>query len=399
MISTRFAGLDGVSLEAAKLAPVIEAAGHDVAWFAGELGGTFRPGLEAPGAHFAGEPNASLQARAFGSEIHDPGLEAEIRNRASELKRDVLRFLREFEIDAACVHNALSIPMQLPLAVALTEALAEMGTRVVGHHHDFGWERPRFSRCAVPNIVPAFFPPDIDGMRHIVINSLAQRGLAERTGIRATLLPNILDFESGPARPCDGPAFRRAAGIPDDATVLLQPTRIIERKGIEATIHLAAALGPTTVVAFSHDADRDGEYWRALQALAGDLRVEMVFCPVAPDDAGGSPWLGDAFAAADIVCFPSIQEGYGNALVEALFFKRPLLVNRYEVYTADIAPMGVRAVEMDGEITGEVVAAVRELIASPDEVGEMVLHNYEVGVEHMSHRVVRERLIPLLEGE
>jgi len=44
MVSTRFAGTDGVTLEAAKLAAVLEAAGHRVAWFAGELGEEFRPG-------------------------------------------------------------------------------------------------------------------------------------------------------------------------------------------------------------------------------------------------------------------------------------------------------------------------------------------------------------------
>jgi hypothetical protein len=398
MISTRFAGLDGVSLEAAKLAPVIEAAGHEIAWFAGELGEGFTPGLQAPGVHFDGPSNAALQTRAFGSAVPDTDLEAEIHSRASELKPDVLRFLREFEIDVAYVHNVLSIPMQLPFAVALAGALVETGIRAVAHHHDFAWEKPRFDQCAVPEIVSAFFPPDIAGMRHLVINSVAQRSLGKRTGIEATLLPNVLDFNRGPRWACDGRRYRETAGIAEDATVLLQPTRIIDRKGIEATIHLAAELGPTAVVAFSHDADRDGDYWRMLQSLAGDLQVEIVFSPVAPDEARGSPWLGDAFAAADIVCFPSIQEGFGNALVEALFFKRPLFVRRYEVYVADIAPMGVRAVEMDDEVTDAVVAAVKDLIASPEKVEEMVLHNYEVGGEHMSYGVARERLIPLLEG-
>ncbi len=42
MVSTRFAGTDGVTLEAAKLAAVLEAAGHRVAWFAGELGEELR---------------------------------------------------------------------------------------------------------------------------------------------------------------------------------------------------------------------------------------------------------------------------------------------------------------------------------------------------------------------
>lgn len=396
MISTRFAGLDGVSLEAAKLAPVIEEAGHELSWFAGELGEEFTPGVEDPRVHFAGEENAALEARAFASGTPDPSVWGEIRWRASSLKPAIRSFLEG--IDVAYVHNSLSIPMQLPFAVAMTEAFEETGVQVVGHHHDFGWEKPRFAQCTVPEVVAEYFPPNLDNMNHGVINSLAQRGLAERTGIKATVLPNILDFERGPTRPAGGTTYRTAAGIEPDATLLLQPTRIIERKGIESTIRLAAALGPQAVVAFSHAADRDEKYWRRLVELADELAVRLVYSPAAPEASPESPWLGDAFEAADLVCFPSIQEGFGNALVETLFFRRPLFVNRYDVYVADIAPMGVQAIEMDGEVTTNVVEQVRALLDSPDAAAAMAEANYAVGLEHMSHHVMRERLLPLLEG-
>lgn len=397
MISTRFAGLDGVSLEAAKLAPVIEEAGHSIRWFAGELGPEFSPGTEVREAHFAAEANLALEARAFASSVPNRELMGEIRWRASALKPAIKVFLET--IDVAYIHNALSIPMQLPLAVALTESLAESGTRAVAHHHDFGWEKPRFSECAVPDIVERYFPPVAAGITHCVINSLAGDDLRERTGIVATLLPNILDFARGPQRPVDGSAFREAAGIATDATLLLQPTRIIRRKGIEHTIHLAAGLGPQATVAYSHAADRDEDYWEELQRLAAELGVTTVYSPVGPEDHTDGPWLGDAFAAADLVCFPSIQEGFGNALVEALFFRRPLFVNRYAVYTADIAPLGVQAVEMDHEVTSEVVSGVEELINSPGSTAAMVEANYQIGREHMSHEVIRQRLLPLLDGQ
>ncbi|MCP3976921.1 MAG: glycosyltransferase family 4 protein [bacterium] len=396
MISTRFAGLDGVSMEAAKLTPVIEQAGHEISWLAGELGPGFTPGVEVPALHFLDEDNLALEARAFASANADPTVAGEVRWRASSLKPAIRSFLEQ--IDVAYAHNVLSIPMQLPFAMALTEALEETGVRAVGHHHDFGWEKPRFAHCTVPQILSNYFPPALERMRHGVINSLAQRALAERTGIEATVLPNILDFERGPSRSVDGREYRRAASIEEGTIVLLQPTRILERKGIESTLRLAAGLGSRAVVAFSHAADRDVGYWQRLQQLAKELDVRMVYRPAASESADESPWLGDAFAAADLVCFPSIQEGFGNALVEALFFKRPIFVNRYEVYMADIAPMGVQAVEMDGEVTTDVVNEVRALLDSPDAAAAMVEANYEVGLEHMSHQVMRDRLLPLLEG-
>jgi hypothetical protein len=47
-----------------------------------------------------------------------------------------------------------------------------------------------------------------------------------------------------------------------------------------------------------------------------------------------------SYAHADFVTFPSLYEGFGNALVEAMYFRMPTLVNRYSVYVSDIAPLG-----------------------------------------------------------
>ncbi|HEV8373121.1 MAG TPA: hypothetical protein VGR68_07940 [Actinomycetota bacterium] len=96
MVSTRFAGTDGVTLEAAKLAEVLKEAGHEVVWFAGELG-------------------------------------------------------------------------------------------------------ERFQRTCVPEILETAFPPALAGMQHVVIQSSARDELARRRGVLATVLPNVMDFERGPA--------------------------------------------------------------------------------------------------------------------------------------------------------------------------------------------------------
>jgi hypothetical protein len=66
MVGTRFAGLDGVSLEADKLATVLEEAGHQVVWFAGALGDRFRPGLQYPPAHFGTPPSGPWRASCSG---------------------------------------------------------------------------------------------------------------------------------------------------------------------------------------------------------------------------------------------------------------------------------------------------------------------------------------------
>ena len=48
--------------------------------------------------------------------------------------------------------------------------------------------------------------------------------------------------------------------------------------------------------------------------------------------------LWDAYPHADLVTYPSLYEGFGNALLETIYFKRLAVVNRYPVYVADLAP-------------------------------------------------------------
>ena len=52
-ISTRLAGIDGVSLEASKWADVLERNGHNCFWFAGELDKDPQKSFLIPEAHFS----------------------------------------------------------------------------------------------------------------------------------------------------------------------------------------------------------------------------------------------------------------------------------------------------------------------------------------------------------
>ena len=42
------------------------------------------------------------------------------------------------------------------------------------------------------------FPPHLPAIQHVVINSSADNQLSLRTGISATIIPNVMDFENPP---------------------------------------------------------------------------------------------------------------------------------------------------------------------------------------------------------
>lgn len=382
LIGTRFAGLDGVTLESIKVADVLESLGHEVVWFGGLLASEFAPGVEVPEAFFDTTANRTINSQVFGSELCDDAILADIEATASAIQHRLAGFVGDHGVDVVMPQNALAIPMQLPLGVAIARYARQSGMPTIAHHHDFAWERSRFWPNAVAAYLAEAFPPTSPNISHLVINSIAGAELRQRTGARARLLPNIMDF-ANPPEPGDGAAFRKAAALTDRDRLILQPTRMVPRKGIEDTLDLAQRLeDPTIRVVVTHpEPDEGAGYIDELVSTADRLGVDFRIVPVGPETGVG---LADAYAAADLVAYPSRIEGFGNALLEAFYFRRPLLVNRYPVYVEDIGPRGVRAIEMDSSVTDEVVGAAERWLGDANEWAEAVAVNYRIGTEFFS---------------
>jgi len=259
-VSTRFAGTDGVTLEAGKWAEAFEQSGHKCFWFAGKLDRDPATSLAVPEAYFHHEENVWINERIFGTRLRTPDVTRKIHEQRSLLKRRLHDFIRMYDIDMLIAENVLTIPMHVPLGLALTETIAETQLPTVSHHHDFHWERLRFSVNAVRDYLRMAFPPDLPNIRHVVINSEAQEQLALRTGISSTVLPNVLDFKNPPKTdPARTQAFRRSIGVTKNDLMILQPTRIIQRKGIEYAIELVKELhDPRDKLVISHKAGDEG---------------------------------------------------------------------------------------------------------------------------------------------
>jgi glycosyltransferase involved in cell wall biosynthesis len=276
----------------------------------------------------------------------------------------------------------------------------------IGHHHDYWWERERFAQCVVPGLLDEAFPPDLPNIRHASINSLAAGELRRRRGITSLVVPNVFDFER--PRPRPHPATRRRMrtelGMNERGLLVVQPTRVVPRKGIELAIDLVSRLGdPESVLLITSPAGDEGLDYLVkieLRAERAGVRLRYAADRFEPDlegkPIGPAHTLHDAYLAADLVTYPSLYEGYGNALIEAIFYAKPVLVNRYPVYLSDIAPMGFRFVEIEGVVTQETVAEVRALLANPDRQRRIARRNFAIARRRLSYTVLRRRLRRLL---
>lgn len=405
-VSTRFAGTDGVSLEAAKWAQMLWDHQHVSYWFAGVLDRNPDVSVLVPEAFFDHEENRWINRRVFGVQKRTPYITGRIHALREYLKIKLYEFIAKFDIHILIVQNAVTIPMHVPLGLAITELIAESGIPTVAHHHDFYWERTRFSVNAVQDYLQMAFPPKLPNIQHVVINSIAQEALALRTGISSIVIPNVLDFENEP--PIDWEFtknFRQEMGFREDDILFLQPTRVVQRKGIEHAIDLVYALGdPRVKLIISHAAGDEGmDYLHWLQDYAADHNVDMRLISHHVSDKRG--WnedgtkcyaLWDVYPHCDFVTYPSTYEGFGNAFLEAIYFRKPLLVNRYDVFVRDIEPQGFDVVVMDGYVSERVVREVREILDSPERRRRMVEHNYAVATRHYSYSVLRRRLAFLI---
>jgi glycosyltransferase involved in cell wall biosynthesis len=267
------------------------------------------------------------------------------------------------DADLVVVENLCSLPLNLGAAEMTASYLA--GRRAILHHHDFPWQRAGFE-----GIGP--WPPDHPSWRHVTINELSRRELAER-GIQGMTVYNAVL----PPAPGDGKRARELLDLSPDTLLLLQPTRAIPRKNVPGGLRLAEALGAIYWLTGPAEDGYGPELERVLAGAACEVRRGM------PDDL----LMADAYEAADAVAYPSTWEGFGLPLIESALFRKPLAVGRFAM-ADELAVFGFRWFPADDP------AALRAWLEDPDP--ELLEHNLAVAQRHFSIDALADRLAEVL---
>jgi len=421
-ISTRIAGTDGVSLETEKWAEVFENEGFECFYFAGELDRPPQKSMFYEKAHFKHPEIKNLHNRCYGVTVRDRSITKQIYALKVEMKDALYAFIEKFNLELLVPENILTIPLNIPLGLALTEVISETGIPTIAHHHDFFWERQNFKTNAVWEYLNMAFPPHIPHIHHAVINTSADNQLSLRTGISPTVIPNVMDFDNPPptvvtnaagrvtgenrAPAEDGYAgnVRSELGVADDELLILQPTRVVKRKGIEHAIELVSRLNLKAKLVISHASGDEGyDYEHRVREYSRMMNVDTIFVSDIINHKRGTTADGrkiytlyDIYPHADLVTYPSNFEGFGNAFLEAIYFCKPILVNTYSIYSMDIKPKGFTVIEMDGYVSQATVDQARRVLNDAAYRRKSVVRNYNIATTYYSYTVLRRKLRNLL---
>jgi len=332
ILSYRLGMADGVSVTAAQWATALRRLGMHVRTVAG-----------------AGRPDVLLRGLAI--DARRPPSRPELRAALDDA-------------DVVIVDNVCSLPMNRAVGNAVAEHLG--GRPAVLRHHDLPWERDRYAGVED-------WPPHDPAWRHVTINELGRHSLAQRRRISATTIYHGFDERPCPAR---RGYVRRRLGVPDGPLVL-QPTRAVARKNVDAGIALTAALGGT----FWLTGPAEDGYAPVLHRLLRDSRV-----PVRRRLPPGIR-MADAYAACDAVVLPSSWEGFGLPLIESALHRRPIAVGDFPV-ARELAAFGFHW------FGARDPALLRRWLADPDPA--LLDRNEAIARRHFGIGALSERLHSLL---
>ncbi len=378
--------MDGVSLEIDKWKSALEGIGHKVYLLAGETSSNVEATI-IPELKLDHPKVKKIYQNSFQSLDDFPSEEEfsqEIYKIVSQIEEKIYSFIKKYSIDILDIENIWSLPFNITAAIAFYKVIKSTGIKVITHHHDFFWERSRYSNptCRkVKDILATYFPPKDKQIKHTVINSIAHHELKIRRGIDSVVIPNIFDFKGQEWKVDDyNYNFKKALGLNQKDIIILQATRIVSRKGIELAIDLVKELSKpenllllkekrfydrreidekSKVVLVLPNLIEDMEYFKLLKYKIKKENIDALFVSDMVDserkikDNKKIYSLWDTYLFADLVTYPSLYEGWGNQFLEAIKAKLPIVVFEYEVFKADIKPNGFRVISLGDKTKGK----------------------------------------------
>lgn len=431
---------DGVSLEIEKRANIFEKLNHKIYYLTGYSGVKSANIFILPEADLKTTFNRFFLDDVFYKKFCKQDLSIALYyQQEARIYHKLKKIFAAIQPDLIFIHNVFSHCYNLPFTTALLKFLDNQEIRTVAVHHDFWYERAQFQKPKqeyVKELLIGLPPKRHYILWHEVINSLAAKELLTRRKLQAKITGDYFDFTAKPIGYDNfNTDFLTTFAIEPNDVILLHATRITPRKAIENAFYFAHELERTlrlkaplkiknkvfqrhnrVVIFLPNFIEVDSlDYFRRLKLLAESLNLKVVF---AADKFAMirqrinnlkrySLW--DSYVYADLITYTSVQEGFGNQFLEAVYFRKLPIIYEYPVFKADIAKEGYRYVSLGDYITrrnglyrlplSQIKLAVEQTLnylTSPASLSSLTEHNFQLGMEHHDRNQLNQYLISIL---
>lgn len=430
IISGKLGDVDGVSLEVEKWTKILAEQGHELFTIAGKYAGDVEHVPEErrivdTALQFGGKKQLDYEKLVF-PHMHKraPHITADRRREiieslesdGNQVANQLFETIQSNDIDVIIGENTNAMPMTLLGGMGVYKLATERRMATIFHHHDFWWERSRFSHNHIESLLSRIMPPSDPGLEHVVISTYSAHILRSLKRVHPVVIPNCEDFDHPIGKDDYNSDFRRDLGFSEDDILIVQPTRIVRRKRIEDSVSLVGKfaerypeLGKRIrfVISLYQGDEPDENYVSEIKRRAEECGVdvrliaERVAAGRRQSDDGKKMYTNrDVLANADLVTYLPLWEGFGNAFLEAVAARVPIVVGTYLVYKTDIKILGFDAVEVldrydkSGHIVIEerVLDQMHTVLTNRDVRERMIEQNIEIGRKYLGFKTLREKL-------
>jgi glycosyltransferase-like protein len=260
--------------------------------------------------------------------------------------------------------------------------------RTVHHVDDF--TTPALIECQRRSILD---PDEV-----LVVSRTWQRRLMDDYGVHAAIVTNGVDLERfGAVPPPDVISRMRLRARAAERPLLLTVGGIEPRKG---TDHLFRALSslrrradppPVLAIVGDHSFQDHTPYRDRVIASMADLDLafdrDVVLLGTVPDDEVPA-W----YHAADALVFPSVNEGFGLAVLEAMAAGLPVVVSDLPVF-AEYLRFGIDALAVAPGDDDALAEAMELVTRAPEVRARLVEHGREVAARFTWDETARQHLV------
>jgi hypothetical protein len=403
VVATHLNGIDLVSLQSSQWCRALTELGHECFFFSGDS--------MQPEARSVIVPEAGLHHPDIEAINHDLYENCSRTSKTSgmiqalrfHIKQHLRQFIQTFDIGFLIVENALSLPLNIPLGLALTELIAETRIPTIIRHHGFVWEQARYWDSPADDYIHNRFPPRLPSVEHVVASRFHADQMAMRYGIRAQIVPYSRDFQQPSTTEILKPAdFNKSLGIDENGSLFLSTAPIVASAQIEQAIAFIARIEePAALLVTGDPSHSEQGYLQFIQETAELMHVplHLIGDRLLQDTNSHKkeiPSMAQCFQQTTAVVAMDETMGVYAEIIDAIYHRKPVLTSRHNPLAREFNNRDIKLLRLEAFPSRSSVHDLQMKLEDPEFVAAMTDHNFMLGEQYYSLQALAHRLEHIL---